>query len=355
MLARMGSTWRVMARKAELGGIPISRQFVEMTYLFLFHRLGPGYYLMARFWRRSVPFRVKTQHWNGRRFLRFVHRINDPAYFKISQNKLVEKCLLAGLNVPTVPLVGLFHFQQGHSVRGMPLTTLEELSEALKADGGRSFFFKPAEGDSGRGVFSLDFDFTAGELFRDPITGHAVELADLAHRLQSSDAGYVVERAIVQHPVLAKMNPSSVNTLRMWVVRDRIGVRVVGAFLRVGRAGSLVDNTASGGLACAVDIESGVTTEALDLTLERNQHEFHPDSGAALLGVQIPYWRECLAVASTALRVLPGARFSGMDIAVGLDGPLVVEYNVEANQRGATHFDVPHAVLFAGFDPELMR
>lgn len=355
MISRLALIWGVIKVKAGSGGAAVWRQLLEMIYLFAVNGLGPGYYLMARFWRREVSFAVKRQHWNGKKFLRFVHRINDPAYFKISQNKLVEKCLLAGLNIPTVPLIGLFDPRHGQSVRGTPLTTCEELFKELEGEGGGTFFFKPAEGDSGRGVFSLELIVFPELVLRDPLSREQVSLRELESRLFSSDTGYVVEHAIVQHPDLARLNPSSVNTLRIWVVNDRDGVHVVGAFLRVGRAGSLVDNTAAGGLACAVDIDTGVVTQALDLTLERNEHEVHPDSGARLRGLQIPFWKECAETACTALRVLPGARFSGMDIAVGAEGPLVVEYNVEANQRGATHFDVPHAVLFAGFDSRLTR
>lgn len=346
-VARLAAILAVMAHKAREGGLPLWRQGVEMAYLFARFRLGPGYYLMARFWRREIPFARKCQHWNGERYLRFVHRINDPRYFKVSQNKLVEKALLRGLGIPAVAAVGLFHQEKGQCMDGTPLTCLEDLRRLLPALASRRFFCKPAEGDSGEGVFS--FRVAADGLLRDGLSGERLELPALALRLAECPQGYLIEQAIEQHPLLAALNPTSVNTLRMWVVHDCRGVGVVGAFLRVGRAGSLTDNTAGGGLACAVDVDTGLVREALDLTLERKAYVDHPDSGARLLGLQIPCWDECCRLACNALRVLPGARFAGMDIAVTSNGPLVVEYNVEANQRGATHFDVPHGVLFSGF------
>ncbi|MFT3759457.1 sugar-transfer associated ATP-grasp domain-containing protein [Thauera sp.] len=42
----------------------------------------------------------------------------------------------------------------------------------------------------------------------------------------------MIEEIIEQHPVLAKLNPTSVNTLRIWVVVDSSGIHVAGAFLR---------------------------------------------------------------------------------------------------------------------------
>jgi len=348
---RIGEILAVVTAKAKAGDLSVGRQLFEMAYLFVRHRIGPGYYLMARFWRRELPFAEKSGHWNGRRYLRFVHGVNDASYFKVSQNKLVEKCLLQGLKIPTIPMLGLFHPQKGQTTSGHELTTLDALRSALAQSGAGTFFFKPVEGDSGRGVFALRMDTANGVLcLCDAITGHRLDDEDLRGRLATSPAGYLVEPKVVQHQVLARLNPSSVNTLRIWVVNDRSGIHVVGAFLRIGRAGSVVDNTAAGGLACAVDVHTGVVKWALDLTPSRNQHVTHPDSGATLPGLQIPYWKECVAIACNALRVLPGARFSGMDVAVSSDGPLVVEYNVEPNQRGAAHFDVPHVQLFSGFD-----
>lgn len=341
---------RVARRKAAAGELSLPLQLLEMIYLMLRYRLGPGYYLMGRFWRKSLPFADKCRHWNGNRYLKFVHKVNDPRYFKVSQNKLVEKSLLLTLAIPTAPLVGLYHPSKGRSVDGAHLCCSDDLAQQLGRLRGHKVFFKPAEGDSGSGVFCLAVAESADQLqLREVPSGKALTLDALCTRLGQASDGFVIEHAIEQHPELSKLNASSVNTLRVWVVDDAKGVHVVGAFLRVGRAGSVVDNTANGGLACPVDLETGRIREALDLSYDRTAHAVHPDNGNPIKGVLVPCWSECIVVACDALRALPGARFAGMDIAVGVAGPLVVEYNVEPNQRGAAHFDVPHAVLFAGF------
>lgn len=350
MIRKLAMQLRVAKSKASTGGLPFWRQLVEMSYLFVRNGLGPGYYLMARFWRPELPMAVKRQHWNGRRYLRFVHKINDPRYYKISQNKLVEKAFLRTLGLPTASLLGLYHPKRGQAVDGAPLCTTADLTRILAASDAAGLFFKPAEGDSGRGVFGLKLATEDGrKVLREVLTNTAVAPEDLARRLESAAEGYVVEEMIAQHPALALLNPTSVNTLRMWVVDGAAGIQVAGAFLRVGRAGSLIDNTAAGGLACAIDLSTGTIREALDLTPFRNEHRTHPDSGAELVGLQIPYWTECRQLACNALRVLPGARFVGMDIAVTAHGPVVVEYNVEPSQQGAAHVDTSHSGVFLGF------
>lgn len=347
MIHKLAAQLRVAKSKADAGGLPFWRQIFEMAYLFVRNGLGPGYYLMARFWRRDLPLSTKRQHWNGRRYLRFVHKINDPRYYKVSQNKLVEKSLLATLGLPTSKLLGLYHPKAGQGVDGEPLCNATDLERVLATSTADGLFFKPAEGDSGRGVFGLAIVNEAGRrVLREVLTHEEVALAVLAQRLDAAPEGYVIEEMIQQHPVLASINPSSVNTLRIWVVNDSSGVHVAGAFLRAGRAGSLVDNTAAGGLACAIDLDSGVIREALDLTPSRHEYLTHPDSGVELVGLHIPHWRECQRLACEATRILPGATFTGMDIALSPQGPLVVEYNVEPSYQGAAHFDEPTEIVF---------
>jgi len=347
MSSSLSEVYQVAAYHAANGGLAVWRQFAEMGSLMLFHRIGPGYYFMARFWRRSVPFSVKWRHWNGKRYLRELHRINDPRYYKISQNKLVEKSLLQVLGLPTVPLLGHFDPYSGQCADGGPLRTEEDLRQLLAGANGRRVFFKPVEGDSGRGVFSIHVAYADGGINLSPaLGGEKCSIPQLARLLKQNKGGVVIELAIEQHPVLACLNPSSVNTLRVWVASDGNEPHVLGAFLRVGRAGSEVDNTSRGGLACPVDLESGRIREAIDLSPMRRTYETHPDTGATLPGTEIPDWPQCVALAKNALRVLPGAVFAGLDIAVSMEGPVVVEYNVEPDYRGAAHLDLPHETVF---------
>jgi len=347
MLQKLRSQLMVARSKAAEGHLPFWRQLLEMIYLYMRHQIGPGYYLMARFWRTDVAFREKTEHWNPRRYLNYIHQLNDPVYYKISQHKLVEKSFLSAMGIPTARLLGLYHREFGQDINGRPLCTPRDLAALLSSCSLKGVFFKPAEGDSGRGVFGLKFiDDKECIGLADILTNKEMTVETLVRFIESEQKGYVIEEMIEQHPLLARCNPTSVNTLRVWVLRGMKGIEVQGAFLRVGRAGSLVDNTAAGGLACPVDLNTGKIIQALDLSMNRNEHEFHPDSGARLTGNVIPFWRESKALACNALRILPGANFIGIDLAVTADGPLVVEYNVEPSYQGAAHIDRPHGWIF---------
>jgi glutathione synthase/RimK-type ligase-like ATP-grasp enzyme len=44
--------------------------------------------------------------------------------------------------------------------------------------------------------------------------------------------------------------------------------------------------------------------------------------------VQIPFWKEAVQMAVSALQASVGTRFTGVDIAISEDGPMMVEMNV---------------------------
>jgi hypothetical protein len=56
-------------------------------------------------------------------------------------------------------------------------------------------------------------------------------------------------------------------------------------------------------------------------------HPVHPDHGAPIEGVVLPYLAEACALAERAIMVFPHMGFSGFDVAVAPDGPRIIELN----------------------------
>ena len=97
-------------------------------------------------------------------------------------------------------------------------------------------------------------------------------------------------------------------------------------FLRMGSGGGVIDNATAGGLAAAIDPETGiVTSEACREDMSRMLS--HPDTGVQILGMQIPRWQELLALVDQLARVVPMQPFVGWDLALTPDGWCVVEGN----------------------------
>lgn len=141
---------------------------------------------------------------------------------------------------------------------------------------------------------------------------------------------YIAEEEIDQHDELAAFHPGSVNTIRMNTVVTRHGIQILGAALRIGVGGDIIDNYTTGGLITAIDIERGVVfTPGRDIRL--NWYNFHPDSNKQIVGFEIPCWSEVKQFSCALAEVIPQARFIGWDIAINKSGqPVLIEGNIHS-------------------------
>ena len=182
------------------------------------------------------------------------------------------------------------------------------------------FIVKPRRGSCGRGVERIDAAAcgkSAEELFDSLLRRGAV----------------VLEEPIVQSVVMASLNPSSVNTVRVADFAQAGRVRLRYCFLRVGRAGSLTDNGASGGIMAAVDAATGeVVSDGIDETGAR--FEKHPDTGAPIRGTLLPDWAGLTSLCDTLALAEPSMRFVGWDAAHTDRGWIVVEGNAQSELIG---------------------
>jgi hypothetical protein len=106
-----------------------------------------------------------------------------------------------------------------------------------------------------------------------------------------------------------------------------------------------VDNSARGGVLAPVDLETGRLRQLKTATVFPELLSHHPDTGAQVAGVELPYWKECMDLAKATIRALPGMRFSGLDIAITGSGPLIVETNPNPHRISARNFGAPMADL----------
>ena len=171
---------------------------------------------------------------------------------------------------------------------------------------------KPRRGKAGRAVEGLRPPKDSAALFA------------LHERLRAGDM--LVEERLRQHPDLAALHASSVNTVRITTIRMELGPVLLAPALRMGRGGSLTDSFDAGGLSLTLDMASGrACGEAVDKLGRR--WEFHPDSGAPLSAFTVPCWQEICAMVYHAARMAPEAPCVGWDVAVTPEGPVLMEGN----------------------------
>jgi hypothetical protein len=321
--------------RAEAKGV--LRQWLEMLVMILATRNGPAYYQMAALWRRDRGWSDIVGHWSYRRYLAEIDRLNHTGYRKISQYKLAEKAYLTQLGVPTPRLIGFLDPATGRDTRGLPLRDARDLERLFAEDPADRVCFKLIEGWAGRGFVPVDvIRDRATPRFRvlgEPVVHTAAEL--LARPDLADGEARLIEAYVASDPVFASFNPSSLNTLRLWVLRRGTKAVTRLAYLRVGRAGAHVDNDSPNRVVVPVDPDTGRLGAAHDGKKWRRTYPMHPDHGAPIEGVVLPRFAEAKALAESTLVLFPQLDFAGMDIAMSVTGPLVIELNPQPDREGA--------------------
>lgn len=306
------------------------RQLLEIVALFLRSRLGPGYYIQGRMYQKDFSTRQVLGFLSYSGYKRRLRDLNHPLYKRCSQSKAVEKALLTAYGLPTPELLGCFRPLDGLATDGKPLRSAPDLmrlmSQLIQGD---KICFKQVEGYGGRG-------FTAVEILNESRvknlqTGQVSSARDFADTVQSNAGeGMVVERYISQALDYASFNASSVNTVRVLICQMASGEKqIIGAFLRVGRKGALVDNGEAGGIIVPIDLATGRLQRGMSTREYGVYYDKHPDSGANLNGAVLPRFQDAIECTKAALDVFPNIRFAGSDIAFTESGPVVLEMNVE--------------------------
>jgi hypothetical protein len=294
---------------------------LEVIQLSLRDRALPSHYYHYSLYRRDAAIAAYVGH---RNIKKAKARMRDPLWeFVINHKVLFDIFFRQQLDVRLPKLLG--HSRRNQFVLGGEAVRVSDRSQLLHAlellatsSPTASVFAKPTSGTCG-GMGCFRFDLSSAH---EVCTRRGLELL-------SDD--FLYQEAIVQHPKMAELHPSSVNTVRVDTYRtDQGEVAVMSAFVRMGRNRSCVDNASTGGCFVGVNLEEGTLMQR-GFTKPKDGQGFsiverHPDSGMVFRGFAIPFFSEALYVAKRAAELAPLTAV-GWDLAIGLDEPILVEGN----------------------------
>lgn len=182
----------------------------------------------------------------------------------------------------------------------------------------KEVIIKPAGGACGMGIYKLNHSDETG-------------IQKLLNNLKKGD-NLIMEQMIVQHSEMAKMNPSSVNTIRVITMIDRTGdVHIISTLAKFGASAGCVSNTLSGGICCHINKDTGILDRP-GKDMHGAPHFYHPVSGVVIPGFQIPNWDGVCEYAKSLAMVVPTGRYIGWDIVIRPDGYDVIEGNLHPCQ-----------------------
>lgn len=245
----------------------------------------------------------------------FVFPSNPRRNYKLADDKILAKNRLIENGIACAPTFAIIE-----KVGEIP-KVWEQMQKYDK------LAIKPANGSGGEGIKILKRN-EAGKWY----SGSEEITLDLIHlHLASIIMGFfsfgssdrvLIEECIIPHDCFHSIYPEGVADLRVILYQEQIAL----AMLRVptdqsnGKA-----NLHQGGLGIGIDIGTGTMTHGFN---GESYFDRHPDNGAQIKGVEIPFWDEILSLSITTAQCFP-LKYLGVDIVIDKEkGPLIMEVNV---------------------------
>jgi alpha-L-glutamate ligase-like protein len=273
-------------------------------------------FMTTRLW--AWPWQLRRSGVLGinERNLDYLFELNPRSSYRLVDDKVVTKtlCKKQGIPVPETYAV---------------IDRFGDLQNLPQIIGDREeFVIKPASGAAGRGV--LVIVARQGELFK-IAKGQILSLADLRYHISTTLSGLyslseqsdrvIIEQRIVPLPMFEKLAVGGTPDIRIILFRTCPAI----AMLRLPtRASKGRANLHQGAAAAGINLDTGKT---LGGVCRDRAITYHPDTGAALGQIEIPYWDQILETAKNIGAVIKMG-YIGVDLLIDSSrGPVVLEVN----------------------------
>lgn len=175
----------------------------------------------------------------------------------------------------------------------------------------QSVILKPTDSACGVGIRKISCE-QLGDLKLSDIAGHS----------------YILEEAIENCADIAKLNPSSLNTLRVVTATDDKGLpHIITIVLRMGVGDNITDNAHQGGIACCVNSLTGALS-VVGRTFKDEKYYSHPTTHFEFKNCIIPNIENVKRFVIELASEEPSARLVGWDIVLTKSGIEVLEANI---------------------------
>jgi alpha-L-glutamate ligase-like protein len=252
----------------------------------------------------------------NRRNAQCILDLNPRDRFPLVDGKLKMNALCRELGVPTPEIYAVF---RAHSA-------LRHLSRVLARY--HDFVIKPNRGAAGRGILVIagrdgnwfvrhNGERLRADAVRQQVSGIISGLFSLGGQ---ADEALIQER-VIPDAALESISFQGTADVRVILYKNVAAAAMLRLPTRLsgGRA-----NLHQGAVGAGVDLATGITCRAV---LQNRLTDRHPDTGASLIGFQVPHWPEILDIAR---RVSQAVQLGYLGVDIVLDrrhGPLLLEAN----------------------------
>lgn len=267
----------------------------------------------------------------NRRNIEYVYRMNKREDFPMVDDKILTKEILSRAGIPHVPIISIFEgFFDLHRLPAL----LQEHS---------TFAMKPAQGFGGGGIVVVDHregkDFitvTGKHITEEKLLERATEILYGVYSIDNSMGDRVIiEEKIGRNAFMEELCGAGVPDIRVIICQKN---PVMGMLRLPTKQSDGKANLHQGGVGVGIDMRTGITTNTIS---RKGSLRKHPDTGADLIGVEIPRWQELLDLSRLTAEHFP-LGYMGLDWVLDTGhAPKLLELNARpgleiqnANRKG---------------------
>ena len=313
-------------------GISPFRQLREMMRLrFGAHKLGLHEYYSNQVYREGLSAADKKTYVGERGSFLLNNRLSPKALTDMRpfvRDKVLYTAALRQFGIATTQTQAVASASRQFGNLPGP-SSAAEVEEFLLTKATYPLFVKPEEGSGSVGSALITYCDTRRKMLK-LANGKDIEVAAFAREaMEDYGHGLVFQSAVTQHDDVRALIGDAVGTVRVVTVIEDQTPKVLYALWKIPSPTAMSDNYwQDGSMIAAIDAETGVVQQC-----HRGSGpgceviENHPVSGKAIRGFQMPNWDKTLQAAMDGHKLLPEFGVFGWDVAVGPDGPVIIECN----------------------------
>ena len=239
------------------------------------------------------------------------NKLNNQAYVLALADKSLLDRLFPDIKQPETVIKNINGFYYAHG-------KIIDIREAIEiCNGNYPMFIKPTS-DTGGGKNVKCFTCKNG-IIND--NGRTIE-----DFLSSYNKNFIIQKQVQQHELLAVLNPTSLNTFRVMSYLRDTEVVVLSTIVRIGRKGSITDNSTTGGISCGVRDDGRLNETGFQLS---GVSYIETDTGIKFTDVTLPFMEKIHSTVQKLHKSAPFFRLVSWDLAIDNKGEIVfIEYNV---------------------------
>ena len=310
--------------------INTNKEYYWGDWYFKSHVMSPGFdykahkrelsaYYQDRGFKVSMMFDDYFSHFNGIHSDRYLSM--DLYYFYVIPalnrydfiNAYLDKNFYSVLFPEVCQPVAVVKNIHGHYYHNDEELTIDQAVDVVSQHGGELIIKPTVETCNGDGVEQID----------------TIDVSELKALFQHYNLNFIVQEKVKQHPEVQRVNPTSLNTMRLYTYRSldgSINFLYPYAMLRYGGKGAIKDNTSKGGGTCLIDKDGHVDDRVFRFQNDEVS-SLYRETGVK--GLVIPNFKLVIETLLKMHKQLPYFDFVGWDVTVLPDGnPLLIEYNL---------------------------